>query len=364
MIKVENRIGKVRLTESVTPDSVETLIEEIETLYGAKAVSEEWTFANIVASADDALEELHIELHSGGGSVFDGWRLYQALMDMRGRVKVVATINSLAASMASVVAMAADVIRIVRGGKLMIHEAATVTWGNAAEHFSAAQNLEEISDSIAQVYADRTGRTKDEMREAMRNTTWYGAEDARRIGLVDEIISGTATRADFDVSQLPMNIFRSDKELVEKIAGMEATLAEITAEHLADQDRLADALTRIEESATTIAQLRESVASLTAAKEAAEVARAEAERRHAEAQIELEALREQAALTTEKISIEAARQLASLGQPPVDLEPSGNEVAPDILQQFGNLTGSERTKFFNANRDKIRAALKKFTKTT
>ena len=189
LIYIENRTGKVKLNDAVTPWSSDDLIGEIEKLYGAKAVTENLKVGEFTAKADDALETLEIEINSPGGSVLDGYRVYHALMGMRERgVKVIATGNGIVASMASVIFMAAGERRITQGSRLMIHEAQQTVSGDSSDHARASKILDEMSDEIASIYAGVTGADKDEMRELMRKETWMGATEAVERKFADTII--------------------------------------------------------------------------------------------------------------------------------------------------------------------------------
>ena len=189
LIQIENRTGKVKLNDAVTPWSSDDLIRDIETLYGAKAVAENLRIGEFTAKADDALETLEIEINSPGGSVLDGYRVYHSLMGMRERgVRVIATGNGIVASMASVIFMAADERRITQGSRIMIHEAQQVVAGDSGDHARAAKILDEMSDEIAGIYAGVTGAGKDEMRELMKKETWMGAAEAVERKFADSIV--------------------------------------------------------------------------------------------------------------------------------------------------------------------------------
>jgi ATP-dependent protease ClpP protease subunit len=189
LIQIENRTGRVKLNDAVTPWSSDDLIGDIEKLYGAKAVAENLRVGEFTAKADDALETLEIEINSPGGSVLDGYRVYHSLMGMRERgVRVIATGNGIVASMASVIFMAADERRITQGSRIMIHEAQQVVAGDSSDHARAAKILDEMSDEIAAIYAGVTGADKDEMRELMRKETWMGATEAVDRKFADSIV--------------------------------------------------------------------------------------------------------------------------------------------------------------------------------
>jgi ClpP class serine protease len=100
ILTIENKAGKVRLNESINPDSMTRLIDEIGLVFGAKAAANGADFGEITNCIENAADSLELEIHSPGGSVLDGYKLYHALLELRGRgVFVTATINSLAASM-------------------------------------------------------------------------------------------------------------------------------------------------------------------------------------------------------------------------------------------------------------------------
>jgi ATP-dependent protease ClpP protease subunit len=131
--------------------------------------------------------DLHI--NSGGGLVFDAIAIYSALKNHPAAVDV--SIDGLAASAASFVAMAGDTVTIEKPAKIMIHDAAVLVYGNAADMHAAAVLLDELSDTIAAIYADRAGGPADTWRAAMRAETWYGAAAAVDAGLADRVANDT-----------------------------------------------------------------------------------------------------------------------------------------------------------------------------
>lgn len=128
---------------------------------------------------------LVINMNSPGGDVFDGIAIYQALLDHP--AEIVVKVNGLAASIASVIAMAGD--RVIMGARsqIMIHEGFTFASGDASTMRKTADMLDRISDNIAAVYADRAGGDHAVWRNRMREETWYSAEEAVAAGLADEI---------------------------------------------------------------------------------------------------------------------------------------------------------------------------------
>ena len=140
---------------------------------------------------------VNVRINSGGGDVFDGIAIHTLLARHPGLVTV--DVDGLAASAASFIMLAGDRIRSARNAFIMIHDAMTFTYGNPATHRKAADLLEQVSDNIADMYAERAGEDAAFWRAAMvengEDGTWYTGQDALGIGLVDEL---TQVRDDFD----------------------------------------------------------------------------------------------------------------------------------------------------------------------
>ncbi len=136
---------------------------------------------------------ISLRINSPGGHVFDGLAIYNALRDHAARVEV--SVDGVAASAASFIAMAGDQVVMNRGSQMMIHDAWLVTAGDEAEHLTSAELLGRTSNMIAALYAGRAGGPVAEWRERMRAETWYSAEEAVDVGLADELVEIAATSA-------------------------------------------------------------------------------------------------------------------------------------------------------------------------
>lgn len=148
-------------------------------------------------TADDFVRQLHaldadgIDLHvnSPGGYVFDGVAIYSALKNHK--ASVTTYVDGLAASAASFIAMAGDEIVIEKPARMMIHDAQGIGLGNAADMREYADLLDETSDTIAAIYADRAGGKPTDWRAAMLanngSGTWYTAHAAVDAGLADRV---------------------------------------------------------------------------------------------------------------------------------------------------------------------------------
>lgn len=141
---------------------------------------------------------IHLRINSPGGDVFDARAMQTALRQHK--AKVVAHIDGLAASAATFLAMGSDEIEMAEGGFFMIHNAWSLTMGNAADHVEAAAMLEKVDASIRGDYARKTGKEDGELQAMMDAETWMTAQEAMDHGFVDSIYTGQATENSFDLS--------------------------------------------------------------------------------------------------------------------------------------------------------------------
>ena len=346
LLQIENKSGKVKLNDSIFKESVDKLLDEIGSVFSAKAVAAGANFGNIMNCADNAADSMEFEIHSPGGSVMEGYRVYQAIKELRARgVHVTAFINSLAASMGSVVAMAADEIKIVKGGRMMIHEASTATWGNAEDHARNAKLLDEMSAEIAGIYAERTGKKASEMRERMKEETWMSAETAVAEGFADEVVSGK-----FDTTKKEMTNFvdrlknPSSEEAIARIAELENAAQAHESAVAEIQAKLTDSEARLQEAATATLELSNSIAT-----KDAEITTLKAE------VAKIPDLEAAAKLTADRVKLEAANVAASIGLSEA-LPDNGTESASKTthLDTFNTLSGPEKSAYYQANSEAIR----------
>lgn len=132
------------------------------------------------------VDTINLRINSPGGEVFDGITIHHALRNHRANVHVI--VDGLAASIASVIAMAGDKISMARGSQMMIHEGHTIAAGFAGDMRKCADILDRTSADIAGFYAARAGGTTEYWLGQMAAETWYNAEEAVRAGLADEVL--------------------------------------------------------------------------------------------------------------------------------------------------------------------------------
>ena len=138
----------------------------------------------------DQSEDVHIRLNSYGGSCNAAVRMHDDLVAYPGKISI--TISGTAASAATVLAMAADLLEMTPGSLFMIHDPIVAAIGNEADLMDAIKLLRACKDSIINVYATRTMAGRDQIAEMMRDTTWMDAEAALAYGFVDRVTSPTS----------------------------------------------------------------------------------------------------------------------------------------------------------------------------
>jgi HK97 family phage major capsid protein len=152
---------------------------------GAWGVTAQDFVRDLTAVGDGPVE---VRINSGGGDVFEAYAIYNALV---GRMGVTTIVDSLAASAASVIAMAGERRLMARTSQMMIHDASAYVGGNADEMQHMIDRLETVSGQIAGIYADTAGGEPDHWRALMRAETWFTPQQALESGLITEI-TGTA----------------------------------------------------------------------------------------------------------------------------------------------------------------------------
>lgn len=160
-----------------------------------------------------------LEINSPGGDYFQGVAMYNMLARHRG--KVTAHIMGIAASAASLVAMAADTVLIPSNGEIMIHNAWGITVGNAEDHAATISTLKHLDQAMAETYAKRAGREPAELLRMMSKNggsgTYLRGQQAIDMGLADGLLDVNA--------QAPVYADTSD-DLPQSLRGWDRKLAE------------------------------------------------------------------------------------------------------------------------------------------
>jgi len=350
LVQIEAREGRVKLNDAVSPWSADELIDDLEKLYGNLAVEAQMKVGEFLAAADDALETVYLEINSPGGSVTDGYRIFHSLETMKRRgVRVVATINGKAASMATVIAMAADHINITKGSLMLIHDASVSTHGNAEEHRKAADTLEQISAEIAGIYAERSGELLEDIRYIMAQDRWMTATEALALGLVDstesEDAGGHVDIGDAGgILDADMNPFTSRKDLVASVDDLKAQLEAASTLNDEQGEQLATATAEL-------AEAREQLAANGDLLTAAQNDITERDEKIAALEASIEEAKEKIEAAEASAGAKAAAEVAEAGHPPVEVV---DEDGPTVREIYNAMApGPERKAF----RDKHSAEL-------
>jgi ATP-dependent protease ClpP protease subunit len=145
------------------------------------------------------LDQITVRLNSPGGDVFDGIAIYNVLKANPARVVV--NIDGLAASIASIIAMAGDEINMAGNATMMIHRAWGITVGNSQDMVEMGETLAKLDGTLAGTYAKRTGMDWGEVSQMMAAETWMNSQEALDKGFVDSITEEMKLAAHFDLDK-------------------------------------------------------------------------------------------------------------------------------------------------------------------
>ncbi|EMR16018.1 ClpP protease [Klebsiella quasipneumoniae] len=134
--------------------------------------------------------DVTVNINSPGGDMFEGLAIYNLLREYEGRVTV--KVLGIAASAASIIAMAGDDIQIGRGAFLMIHNCWVYAMGNRHDFAELAQSLEPFDTAMADIYAARSGLDIAAVQKLMDAESYIGGSDAVAKGLADSLLSADA----------------------------------------------------------------------------------------------------------------------------------------------------------------------------
>ena len=145
------------------------------------------------------ISEINVRLNSGGGNVFDGIAIYNSLKSHKAKVNV--HIDGLAASIASIVAMAGDTIRMAKNGFIMIHDPWIMTAGTAEDLRKTADTIDGVREQLLDTYIRRTGGDREQISDMMSAETWMNSDEAMKNGFVDSVTEDLALAASCDIKR-------------------------------------------------------------------------------------------------------------------------------------------------------------------
>lgn len=163
------------------------------TLYVYGDIGESWWDETSTSAIDvknfletNSAKTINVRVNSLGGDVFDGIAIYNQLKSHD--AKIIMHIDGIAASAASIIAMAGDEIHMPKTSMLMIHNAWTFAYGNAKDFRKVAEDLDKIGNAIVEGYLTRFVGSREELETLLDDETFLNADEAIAFGLADEVV--------------------------------------------------------------------------------------------------------------------------------------------------------------------------------
>lgn len=177
-----------------------------------------------------SVSDILVRINSPGGAVFDGVAIYNALKSHGAKIEVL--VEGLAASVASTIAMAGDTIKMGDGAMMMVHNPWTMAMGDAGDLRTVADTLDQIAESMLDIYVKRTGISREEGKAMMDAETWLTASAAINKGFADSMHSADADGAAVEPAAILPGTLRAQFELMSeqfKQASAQVQLSRIAA---------------------------------------------------------------------------------------------------------------------------------------
>jgi len=268
----------------------------------------------------DDVETINLRIASGGGSIVEGNTIYNALK--RHSARVVTHIDSLAASMASVIAMAGDEVRMAENALLMIHNPWTMSMGGAEQLRKDADLLDKMEENIRTSYA-RSNLSAEELDAAMEEETYYSASEALELGFIDAIdganlaaanIADMETVAEFQkLPQAKLDAIKIDCQ-AKQLESLRVKLDELNGEMEVRNEELLNAKNDLDSANAKIAELGEVQLKLV--------------------EDHTTALAEAREIKAGEVEAKAAEQLAEIGHQPIAIEPAENGASDKQAEEM------------------------------
>ena len=160
-------------------------------LYGSIGSDEYWDDISDKAFKQDIenlgdVENITLHINSPGGSVFSAVAIANTLKNHK--AKITANIDGLAASAATIITSACDIVRMPKNALFMVHNPITFAYGNNQDMKKTVEMLDKVKDSIIETYLNKAKTDRETLSELMDNETWMNAETAKEYGFIDEIL--------------------------------------------------------------------------------------------------------------------------------------------------------------------------------
>lgn len=169
--------------QAISAESTDAVIDIVGVIGWEVAFTE---LKAMFASIPQTVKRVVFDIYSPGGDVWDGNGIVQAIGELGKSRETVARVQ-VAASMATLIAVACQKRSIASNGRFLIHNAWTVTQGDAAQHEKTAKELRDCEQEAAKFYATRTNKTPEEMLALMSEERWLTPQETKDLGFVQEI---------------------------------------------------------------------------------------------------------------------------------------------------------------------------------
>jgi ATP-dependent Clp endopeptidase proteolytic subunit ClpP len=185
-------------------------------------------FSDELKKIPETVNTINVRINSPGGDVFDGIAIYNRLKQHK--AKKVVYIDGLAASIASIIALAGDEIKIGEGALYMIHLPWTGAWGDRMDFDNVINRLMDVEEQMLGIYSKRTGIERSEIRKMLEEETWMNAEESLEKGFVDMKVEETVPIAASAIeskwiSKKPKAYFSETKVVDDKLKEFKDKLA-------------------------------------------------------------------------------------------------------------------------------------------
>lgn len=205
-------------------------------------------------------DDVILNINSPGGDMFEGLAIYNVLKEYNGNVKV--RIMGLAASAASIIAMAGDNIEIAESGFIMIHNAWSLAVGNKYDFEKAAKDFAKFDAAMAAIYKNRTGMASDEIIKMMDEETFISGDDAISMGFADNLLgdvdleqqegdTGASALRQVDVALAKAGMPRTERR--ELIKSLTSTPSAADATPSASDESVVEALKALQQKINSLA---------------------------------------------------------------------------------------------------------------
>lgn len=188
---------------------------------------------------DSGEGDITVWINSPGGDCIAAAQIYNMLMNYKGNVTV--KIDGIAASAASVIAMAGNKVIVSPVSMIMIHNPATIAAGDTSEMQKAIAMLDEVKESIINAYEIKTGLSRTKLSHLMDAETWMDANSAIEMGFADEIMQRDTQDDEIEIPNVSMTFSRASvtnslmEKMTEKCKIAQKTKNEIASDSLLER---------------------------------------------------------------------------------------------------------------------------------